>query len=147
MRFRKTWFPNFDETNAIVGFYPGLNVGMTSHDGEKITNTFHVDSGAELSQAPRELCEQLGLPWEDGELIVLQGISPREECDVLGRIHQVEIYVKEVDRRLVIPVCFAAGETAALLGRDGFFDAFRIEFDKPARTTSFEYLLDEETES
>ncbi len=78
---------------------------------------------------------------------VLHGISPRKECDVLGRIHQVEIYVKEVDRRLVILICFAAGETAALLGREGFFDAFRIEFDKPARTTSFEYLLDEETES
>ena len=147
MNFRKTWFPTFDDQNAVIGYYPGLNISLTSADGDVVERNFVVDSGAEMSQASRELCERLGLPWEDGVPIELQGISPREECRVLGRIHTVEIYIREISRSLVIPICFAAGNTPALLGREGFFDAFRVEFDKPFRTTTFEYLLDDETES
>lgn len=142
MKFRKTWFPVFNDQNDITGYYPGLNLNLLGVD-EDVTLNFVVDSGAEFSQASRDVCERLGLPWEDGTPILLQGISPREECSVLGRIHQVPVFVEEVKRSLLIPICFAAGNTPALLGRDGFFDAFRVEFDKPFRTTSFEYLLDD----
>ena len=61
----------------------------------------------------------------------------------MGRIHLVEIYIPEIDRELVLRICFASGDTANLLGRRVFFDAFRIEFDQPYRTTTFEYLLEE----
>ncbi len=37
----------------------------------------------------------------------------------------------------LVPVCFADGDTSQILGREGFFDAFRITFDKQRFTTEF----------
>ena len=143
MRFRRTWVPNFDADGTILEFIPAINVMLTARDDRPIRELFLIDSGAEISMAPRELCETHGIPWEDGTPMILQGISPQEECHVMGRVHEVEIFIQEIDRSLVVPICFAAGETVSLLGRRIFFDAFRIEFDQPYRTTTFEYLLED----
>ena len=106
-----------------------------------MTELFLIDSGSEISLASRNIGERLGIPWEDGRPIILGGIADREECHVIGRIHDVEIWLDEINHPIVIPICFAAGDAPNLLGRQGFFDAFRIEFDQPYRTTTFEYLL------
>jgi hypothetical protein len=39
-----------------------------------------------------------------------------------------------------IPICFADSDASQLLGREGFFDYFRIEFDKPQLLTRFELI-------
>lgn len=87
---------------------------------------------------PRELCDSLGLEWRKGSLEKLTGISQRPECDVIAMIHVVEVYVLEAACRLVVPFCFADGPAPLLLGREGFFDAFRITFDKQQYVTIFE---------
>ena len=109
--------------------------------GREIPEWFLVDSGADLSMAPRRLCDALGLIWEEGELIKLQEISPRPECSVPGRIHSVDVVVREVDCQLRMPICFTECESASLLGREGFFDAFVVAYDKPGRMTKFEFTL------
>jgi len=38
---------------------------------------------------------------------------------------------------MTIPCCFADGDVSLILGRAGFFDAFRIEFDQRRRLTVF----------
>ncbi len=142
MNFRKTWFPVITDDGTILDYEPAFNVSLFNQDRRLIRWRFLVDVGVELSMAPREFCERLGIPWEDGIPMVLSGISPREECQVMGRVHDVEIFIPEIDRSLVIPICFAAGDTVSLLGRRRFFDAFRIQFDQPYRTTTFEFLLE-----
>ena len=57
-----------------------------------------------------------------------------------GNLHPVEIYVRDADRRLAIPICFADSDDAPLLlGREGFFDAFGIYFDKKNLLTRFDW--------
>jgi len=41
---------------------------------------------------------------------------------------------------LTVPFCFAEGDAPLLLGREGFFDAFRVTFDKQRLVTLFELL-------
>jgi hypothetical protein len=75
-----------------------------------------------------------------GEAINLKGISTRPECDVPARILEVELLVPEAGIALSIPICFADGDASQLLGREGFFDAFLVLFDKRRLTTRFELL-------
>lgn len=97
-----------------------------------------VDSGADTSMGPHRLCELLGYDWSLGMPTTLYGISARVECQVPARIHPVDIYIRDASCRLTIPVCFAEGDAPLLLGREGLFDAFRIEFDKSQSVTRFE---------
>ncbi len=53
-------------------------------------------------------------------------------------LHSVEIYVREAACRVTIPFCFAEADAPLLLGRDGFFDAFGVHFDKRKLLTTFE---------
>jgi hypothetical protein len=51
----------------------------------------------------------------------------------------VIIDVRDADRRLTIPICFADSDDAPLLlGREGSFDAFGISFDKMNLLTRFD---------
>lgn len=140
--FRKAWFPNFGEAGQITHYFPAINAFGIARNGDEIRETFAIDSGADISMASREFCEELGLSWEDGKPIRLQGISPRPECDVIARVQDVILLIREVNERIRLPMAFVDGDVASLIGREGFFDVFRIELDKPFRTTSFEFLLD-----
>lgn len=134
MRFTKSWSLPIDDAirRPILGIYfPTAKSPLLQH-------TFVVDGGADISMGPRQLCEALGLEWEKGAPQKLTGISQKPECDVNAMIHVVEIHVLEAARQLVIPFCFADGPAPLLLGREGFFDAFRITLDKQNYVTVFE---------
>ncbi len=143
MKIHKNWSCDMTADGTLLGFEPMLDVLLSDQNGQSVHWQFLIDSGAEYSMAPRSLCEFLGIPWEDGQPMVVSGIAGREECNIIGRIHDVEISISGVDRRLVIPIFFASGESVSLIGRRVFFDAFRIEFDQPFRTTTLESLWDE----
>ena len=104
---------------------------------------FLVDSGADISLAPRALCERLGLVWDAGQPMLLNGISERPECAVPARIFEVELLIPDLALALDIPICFAEGNASLILGREGFFDCFRIEFDKANFVTRFTLVEDE----
>jgi len=99
-----------------------------------------VDSGADLSLAPQELCRQLGLRWQDGAPTMLRGVSERKVCWVQGRIHEVNAFVPEAGIMLRLPMVFARGNAPFVLGREGFFDAFDITFEKANRQTVFQLV-------
>src|ERR1051326_2399534 len=103
MNFTKPWiaFPHDAETKV-----PVLDIVFRTAEGQETRELFVVDSGADVSMATRYLCDALGLKWDAGVAVELRGIVPREECKVQARLHQVEIYVREADRRLTIPMCF-----------------------------------------
>lgn len=137
MRFSKPWLPvSVDQATKT----PVLDVFLRAGDGTFVRQTLIVDSGADVGMGPRALCELLGLTWEDGELVTLRGISPRDECAVASRMQLVELYIREARCRITIPFCFADGDAPLLLGRDGFFDAFRVLFDKGDLATTFELV-------
>jgi hypothetical protein len=121
---------------------PILDIYLRTTAGPFVREVFVVDSGADVSMGPRRLCELAGLRWEEGELIELHGISQRAECAVPAAIHPLDVYIREARCRLTIPFCFAEGDAPLLLGREGFFDAFRVVFDKQQLVTVFDRLDD-----
>ena len=96
--------------------------------------------------APRQLCDELGLDWEAGSPISLKGISPKPECAIPARILEVELLVPDIGVAFTIPICFADGDTSQLLGREGFFDLFRITLDKNRLTSQFDLIEEPEAD-
>jgi len=115
MRFSAPWLPTTDESGQIIDFVPVLTALMVGADELMIEEQFIVDSGADISMAPRRRCNELGLDWESGKPMKLHGISPREECAVNGRVHDVEIVFPDADFSLIIPICFVSFGTTSFL--------------------------------
>ena len=139
MSFSKPWrtLSGLDDVEKRL---PILDVYLRTAAGPFVRELFVVDSGADISLGPRRLCELVGLRWQEGELIELRGCSQRKECAVEAAVHPLHIYVREAQCRLTIPFCFAAGDAPLLLGRNGFFDAFRVTLDKLHLLTVFDLL-------
>ncbi|HKI30264.1 MAG TPA: hypothetical protein VKA46_00130 [Gemmataceae bacterium] len=139
MSFSKPWrtLSGPDEREKRL---PVLDVYLRTAGGSFVREVFVVDSGADVSMGPRRLCELVGLRWEDGELIQVTGIAQHEECVVPATIHMLDIYIRDAGCQLTIPFCFAEGDAPLLIGREGFFDAFRVTFDKPQFVTVFELV-------
>ena len=139
MNFAKPWMP-LTSSDGIETRVPVLDVLLRAASGQFLRQVFVVDSGADVSTGPRHLCEVLGLDWSAGSPVQLRGISPREECVVQAMTHQLDVYIRDAACRLTIPFCFADGDAPLLLGRDGFFDAFLVQFDKLRQLTRFEMV-------
>lgn len=135
MKFTKPW-ALLEEGGVPT---PVLYVSLQRTKGSRTRRQFVVDSGADISVAPRKLCELLGLTWSAGMQTEIRGISQREECVVSAREHEVTILIAEARKEILVPICFAEGDAPLLLGREGFFDAFVVSFDKERSLTTFEY--------
>ncbi len=144
MSFVKPWTSLLAPDEPVTSLLPTLDVALAAGDSRLLLETFLVDSGADISMAPRQLCDELGLDWETGEPINLKGISPRPECAVPAKIFELELLVPDIGVAFTIPICFADGDASQLLGREGFFDFFRITFDKQRLTTQFELIEEPE---
>jgi hypothetical protein len=142
--FVKPWTSLLAPDEPVAPLVPSLRIAFAASDGRWLLETFLVDSGADISMAPRQLSRELGLDWEAGEPINLKGISPKPECVVRARVFEVELLVPDIGVAFMIPICFADGDASQLLGREGFFDAFRITFDKQRLTTEFELIEEPE---
>jgi hypothetical protein len=138
MSFVKPWTSLLSPDEPVASRVPTIDVVFAASDNRLRLETFLVDSGADISMAPRQLCDELGLDWDAGQPIDLRGICSNPECVVPGRILEVELLVPEVGIAFAIPICFTDGDASQLLGREGFFDSFRITFDKQRLTTEFE---------
>jgi hypothetical protein len=138
--FVKSWTKLLPPGEPVNPLLPTLDVLLVGVGGRSQREIFIVDSGADISLAPRHLCDELGLPYDAGTAIQLQGISPKPECTVPARILEVELIVPDAGLGVTIPICFAEGDASQLLGREGFFDCFRVEFDKSQLLTKFELV-------
>ena len=138
--FVSSWTRVESSDGAVPILAPTLEVIIAAQGEHAVLETFLVDSGADISMASRRLCDELRLDWNDGEPIDLNGISPKPECIVPARVFMVEILIPDIGIALPIPICFADADTSQLIGRDGFFDCFRVTFDKQQLTTRFELI-------
>ena len=136
MEFDRPW-RRYVQPDGLTVYRPTLAAQMVGQSGKTLLAEFIVDSGADISLAPHRAAIQLGIEWSRGDPTTLVGISRKKACQVPGMIHPVEIVVREVNRVLSVPVCFAQGDAPVLLGREGMLDAFEVTFRKPALTTSF----------
>ena len=94
-----------------------------------------LDSGADLSLAPRRIAERLGLRLDDGVKMMLQGISPRPECSVEAVLMDVFLILEPAGWRFRVPVAFTEADGPFLAGRDGFLELLKVTLDGPRRLT------------
>jgi len=87
-----------------------------------------LDSGADKCLFHVELAKELGLNLEEGEREFFGGI---EGGRIVTYIHKVQICVPDINGLAEVWAGFAdAPGVFAILGQDGFFDAFRIKFER-----------------
>ncbi len=101
--------PSSEPANPLV---PSIELLLIGREGLTWKANFLVDSGADISLAPRALCERLGLVWDAGQPMLLNGISERPECAVPTRIFEVELLIPDLALALDIPICFAEGNAS-----------------------------------
>lgn len=87
-----------------------------------------VDSGADCSLFNIQVAEVLGINLSNARPANFTGISGQ----INGyRLEKVKIKVDGIDESVEIPVCFVNSPTVGLLlGQEGFFDQYRIKFEK-----------------
>jgi hypothetical protein len=88
--------------------------------------------------APFALFQRLGLHWADGVRFPVTGIARRRDCDLIGRIHDVDLLIPAAGILMRVPTVFVRAEAPYVLGRDVLFEAFRICFDPIGKRTTFE---------
>jgi hypothetical protein len=138
MRFSEPWGA-FRRPDGTLVWRPVLRVPLPGDRGWE-RYRFLVDSGADLSVASRRTCDAMGKCWEEGVERVLTGLAQKEECRVVSRVHQVRLPLPQLGMSIELPMAFAEGHAPLLLGRDGFFEYFRVTFDRPALITQFEFV-------
>ena len=137
MDFSKKWLPLESRLGKII-HRPILEIEF--EELKEKTFRFIVDSGADVSLAPRHISDELKLDWDKGIEVEMSGIAKKEECIVEGRIHDVDIIIPDIKLKIRIPICFAEGDAPFLLGREGFMDYFDVKFKKQEKETIFELI-------
>jgi hypothetical protein len=132
--FTKRW--TREKTPSGTIHRPIVNLVFQEKQGYNLYS-FIVDSGADISLAPRLLAERIGLNWGRGSRRILRGISAKPECFLDGRIHETATFLPDLALPLTLPICFADGDAPYLIGREGFFDRFNITLDKKKQWTIF----------
>lgn len=135
MKFSKKWLPIESRAGKII-YRPIVEIGFKGIKEKQYR--FIIDTGADISVAPRYICDRLFISWDNGELVEMKGISKKKECAVQGRIHFIDIILLDIN--LNIPICFADGDAPFLIGREGFMDYFDIKFIKRRNETIFELV-------
>jgi len=93
-----------------------------------------IDSGATISIFKKEVADSLGIKIENENEIFLGGVGGR----IKGYLHKVKIEV--AGKTLQIPVVFSYEYLVSLnlLGRDSFFEKFRVCFDEKSKKIKLE---------
>ena len=118
-------FPRLTSPFGPLGS-PRIPVTVKTRTGE-LTYRFLIDTGADVSVAPRGLAELVGLDWHGLPEMTVLGI---EQAGVTGRLGQLPVRLAGVDfalRCIFLDVPLALGPL--LLGRADFLDRFVLTLD------------------
>lgn len=116
------------QKNPNGQFFPVIQFSIISQK-KKLDISALIDSGATISIFKQDVANSLGIKIEDGKEIILGGVGGR----IKGYLHKVKIEV--AGQILTIQVVFSYEYLVSLnlLGRDSFFEKFRICFDEKAK--------------
>ena len=105
-------------------FYPIIPVVIEGK--EKAVVHALVDSGATISLFHTSIVEDIGIGLEDSEQVYLAGVGGYVKAYIK---RQVKISIEGLGS-IMIPIAFTEYITSdiAILGRQGFFEAFEITF-------------------
>lgn len=108
---------------------PYISIELNGEKGNLWVETYALlDSGADISVIPKDFAELIGVKI-DGEPTIANGLGG--EVKVVNSRMNLKIKGDHTTYQFDIPVQVILDESKipVLLGRDGFFSYFRIEFD------------------
>lgn len=84
-----------------------------------------IDSGAEFCYFHGEIGEKLGLNVRKGKVIKSRGITAHE---FIAYLHKIKIKIGGRDHEIEVGFSYELGTPFGILGREGFFNLFKICF-------------------
>jgi len=111
--------------DAKKHFFPIIPLRV-HHSNITIDSAALVDSGATVSVFKKEVAQQLGVKIEKGIEIYLGGVGGH----IKGYIHRLRMQI--AGKEFLCPIVFSHEYFVSfnLLGREGFFNKFRIIFEE-----------------
>ena len=106
---------------------PMLEVEVSYND-KSFTQVAIIDSGADITVMSAEVAEAIGIDRTVCEKKFVSGIggSPQE-----GFLCDIDLKVEKISGSVTLPVLFVPGlQFNYLLGQYGFFEQFRVKFEK-----------------
>ena len=122
-------YPLINRPDGVRKKLPYIPIDLKGENGSSWFHTFALlDSGADISVIPKDFAELLGVKISD-KIVVANGLGG--QVRVTNSSMEVNIKGDHRDYIFNIPVQIILDKTTAppLLGREGFFNYFRIEFD------------------
>ena len=89
-----------------------------------------IDSGAEFCYFHGKIGELLGLNVKQGREIKSRGITGD---DFTAYLHKIRIKIGGWDYEIEVGFSYELGTPFGILGREGFFDLFKICFNHPEK--------------
>jgi hypothetical protein len=124
MKYKYLEFPNRNPNEPSI-YRPFLAVRMTS--GGKFTDTFClVDSGADCCMMPAALGRLIGIDIESGAQQEIRGIAHQAAKTYRHFVHITVPRLGSFDTN----VAFSTDLRYGILGQEGFFEKFRVIFDR-----------------
>ena len=125
-------YKNIKREDGVERRLPYIPINVKGGGASWIETMALVDSGADVSVIPKDFAELLGLDIS-GKREKSNGLGG--EVEIVNSSMQVNVKYKHENYTFSIPVQVIMEETKVpvILGRDGFFDKFVIEFDHFAK--------------
>lgn len=106
---------------------PYIQVKLTGPKGNYVGYAL-IDSGADRSLFNIQIAEKIGLDLIGASEEYFGGI---EGGNLKAKLHKVKLEIIGTNEEIEIIAGFIASSgVAAILGQDGFFDAYKIKFEK-----------------
>jgi predicted aspartyl protease len=126
MKFKYTakWIDDYG-----ISYTPRLPVIFSNpKTGAEIPLMSLVDSGASDTLLDPQVADLLGIQVTDGKKVVYGGVGGT----VVGYVHTLTIRVADDRHSFTVPCAFAStgGDVMALLGQTGFFEYYKVTFEK-----------------
>ncbi len=107
---------------------PVLKLELTTTSGRKIYPVGLVDSGADLTLVNIQYAKELGLDVAKLKEKSMRGIG---EGTITTFLATFPIKSVELGEEIIVPACYVdSGNVDVLIGQEGFFDAYKIKFEK-----------------
>jgi len=113
--------------------YPIVPI-ILSYQGKSLRTEGLLDSGANISLFLAEVAAYLGLSLETGNPTSLSGVGGR----ILGYRHEVTLAIEATTFQAAIVFSAEFISSFNILGRDNFFEQFRITFNERLKFVEIE---------
>ena len=126
MKFEYLTVANSRTTKGALKKRPMIEI-LVSEGGKTREYLALIDSGADVTMMSTEIADTFGIDWMNCRKSNTMGISGGTQTSYLG---SVDIAIKKLGEAIHLPVLFTEANIPILLGQEGFFDHYRIRFEK-----------------